>query len=250
MTIGTIGRQSLKFSALAGLLFFAACAGPDTNRTSVLSQISVGESMLGYGDYEKAYALLDEIAADNPRSSAAALGLADAYFRQRAHLKAAVYYQKAVDLGARTEGWLGLARVELARNDPSGARGYLEEILRGAPNNLQALNAMGVSYDLEGHHGLAQQFYRSALAYAPSDRQALNNYALSLTLAGRAREAYSVIAELFRSNQNNTVIRQNLALVQYLAGDRDRAMYTALLDLTEREAQANFAQVSRLTPGR
>jgi len=242
--IGYCCFERVAFACL--LLLLAACSGPNSNGTSVLSQISVGESMLGYGDYDKAYTLLDQIAAKNPRSTVAALGLGDAYFRQGADLKAAAYYQKAVDLGARTEGWLGLARVELARNNPTGAKSYLQEILRAAPRNIEALNAMGVANDLEGHHGIAQQFYQSVLAYAPSNRDALNNYALSLSLQGRAGEAYSLIAELFRSNQNDAVIRQNLALVQYLAGDHQRAMYTALIDLPEPEAKANFAQISGL----
>jgi len=244
----SIERLLFRCMMFAGFLFLTGCSGPNTNGTSVLSQISVGETMLGYGDFEKAYALLDAIAADNPHSSVAALGLADAYFRQKAYLKAAIHYRKAADLGARMESLLGLARVELARNNPQGAKVFLQEILRVSPNSLEALNAMGIAHDLEGHHDLAQQFYRAALAYAPSDEKALNNCALSLALSGRAWEAYSPMAELFRSNQDNTTIRQNLALVQYLAGDRHRAMDTALLDLTESQAKANFAQISKLPP--
>lgn len=243
-TTSRIGLMFFKLLLLAGLLPLAACAGANSNRSSVLSQISVGERMLGNGDYDRAYALLDKVAESNPHSRVAALGLADAYFRQRALLKASAYYDKAIELGARTEGRLGRARVELARNNPAGAQNFLREVLRSEPWNLEALNVMGVACDLGGHHEKAQQFYKFVLARAPSNEQALNNLALSLTLNGKAREAYPLVAELSRSNQDNAVVRQNLALIQYLAGDRQRAMQTARLDLTEAEARANFTQLS------
>lgn len=225
-------------------LLLAACAGPNSHRTSVLNQISVGERMLSYGDYDRAYALLETIAENNPRSSMAALGLAEAYFRQKALLKASTHFQKAIDLGAVVEGHLGLARVELARNNPDGAEGHLRRVLSRDRDNLVALNALGVVHDLRGQHERAQDYYEAVLAYAPADRQALNNLSLSLGLSGRADLAYPRIAELSRSNQDDAVIRQNLALIQYLAGDHQRAMRTAQIDLMVEEAQENFNQLS------
>jgi len=245
MKLSFVAPFHFKLLAVVSVLFLGACAGPNSNRTSVLSQISVGEKMLSYGDYDKAYALLDKVAENNPSSSVTALGLGEAYFRQQVLLKASAYYGKAIELGARKEGKLGLARVELARNNPSEAKALLREVLRMEPQNPDALNAMGVVLDLEGDHERAQQLYKSVLARTPWNREALNNLSLSLTLDGNAREAYPFIAELSRSNQNDAVIRQNLAVIQYLAGDRGRAMRTAVLDLTEDEARENFAQISR-----
>jgi len=244
--MATLPSRSL---VLIGILFVSACAGPNSHRTSVMAQILVGERMLGYGDYDRAYALLDKVAESNPRSSMAALGLADAYFRQKALLKAVAYYERAIELGAKNEGRLGLARVELARNNPGGAETLLRGILASRPNDPDALNAMGVVYDLEGQHEKAQHYYKSALTLSPADKQVLNNYSLSLALSGRAKDAYPFIAELSRSNQNDVIVRQNLSLVQHLAGDHKRALRTALLDLSEGEAQANFTQLSKLGLG-
>ncbi|WP_173932907.1 tetratricopeptide repeat protein [Chelativorans sp. Marseille-P2723] len=232
--------------AVAGVAILAACSTANSNRTSTLAQISVGERMLGYGDYDKAYALLDRIAENNPRSSVAALGLGEAYFRQGVLLKASAHYRRAIELSARLPGKLGLARVELARNNPAGAEVLLNDILQREPGNIHALTALGVVRDLDGRHDLAQELYRTVLNRVPTHKEALNNLSLSLALAGEAKEAYPIVAELSRSNQNEAVIRQNLALIQYLAGDRGRSKRTALLDLAEGEAQANFIQVSKL----
>jgi len=243
MTSPIVTRFS-KLLLFTGTALVAACASPNSHRTSVLSQIEVGERMLGYGDYDRGYALLERIAEHNPRSSMTALGLGDAYFRQKAYLKASAQYQKAVKLGARIEGLLGLARVELARNNPEGAAAYLREVLARDPDNVDAINAMGVVHDLRGEHAAAQQYYQSVLAYAPANKEALNNFSLSLALSGQATQAYPYIAELSRSNQNDPAVHQNLALIQYLAGYQEQALRTALLDLTEDEARANFAQLS------
>ncbi len=243
--ISRIGPLGSRLPVPFCLALLAACAGPNSNATSVRSQITVGERMLDNGDFGKGYALLDKVEKHNPRSNEAAVELANAYFRQNALLKAEAQYRKAIGLGAWSRGLVGIAKVNLARNNPEAAEPYLRKVLERDPGNVAALNAMGVACDLRGQHDKARQYYETILASSPSNKEALNNLSLSLALSGRPREAYPFIAELSRSNQDDRVVRQNLALIQYLSGDRERAMRTARVDLTEGQARQNFAQVSK-----
>ncbi len=238
------GFPGSRLPFLFGLVFLTACAGPNSNATSVDAQIAVGERMLGNGDFGKGYALLDKMEKNNPRSSEAAEQLAEAYFRQNALLKAEAQYRKTIELGARMHGLVGLARVNLARNNPQVAEPYLREVLNREPGNVAALNAMGVACDLQRQHDRARQYYRTILASAPSNKEARNNLSLSLAVSGRSGEAYPIIAELSRSNQDDRIVRQNLAFIQYLSGDHERAMQTARVDLTADKARYNFTQIS------
>lgn len=241
---GSVVRQCVSIArrclALIGLLSLAACAPPEGNRAIILSRVMLGEQFLRNDEYGKAYDILEGVAAGDPTSSAAALSLADAYYRHGAYMKAAASYSKAVELDAQVDGRLGLARVELARSNPHAARAYLQDVLVHEPDNLQALNSLGVAYELFGKPDLAQQAYQHVLALDPTNKNAHNNLALSLALNGQAQVALPRIAELSRANLDDKAIRQNLAIIEFLADNTVDAMRVAKIDLTDREARQNF----------
>jgi Flp pilus assembly protein TadD len=237
----TTKRPQLLACVLTGIMLGAsACANSNSNHTSVKEQVRIGERFLTSGQYDRAYKLLDTIAENNPSSTVAVLALGDAYFRQGAFLKASASYQKAIDLRARQEGWLGLGKVELARNNPDAALSKFQKVLAQKQNDVEALNGMGIAYDISGRHDVAQAFYKRVLALAPSNKQAHNNLSLSLALNGKPLVALARIAELSRSNLSDKTIRQNLAIIQYMSGYAKQALRTAMLDLTESQAQQNF----------
>ncbi|MFK4064107.1 tetratricopeptide repeat protein [Brucella anthropi] len=242
---GCWGLWVRKSVCLVIVFVLSSCASSNSSSTSILSEVETGEEFLAKSQYEMAYATLDEVARNNPASSTAAIALAEAYFRHGAVLKAELYYRKAIDLGETDGGTYGLARLELARNRPKLALNYLLQKNSKEPRNIDVLNAIGVAYDLNDQHELAQNYFREVLSISPFDKKANNNLSLSMALNGNAVDAQARIEELFRSNRNDKVIRQNFALVLFLVGCTDKARRVAELDLTNKEVQNNFTELDK-----
>src|SRR5512140_1636014 len=85
------------------------------------------------------------------------------------------------------------ARSELARHQAEPALAIFTSVLTTDPENIPALNGLGVALDMLGRHDEAQDAYRQVLAIAPADMIAGNNLGLSLTLAGRYADAMTVL---------------------------------------------------------
>ncbi|MCY1740506.1 tetratricopeptide repeat protein [Ensifer sp. SL37] len=248
MISAALRKIVLRTFSLASIVALAACASANSTKTSMLAEISVGEQFLENGQYERGYSILTAVAEANPSSSVAVLALADAYYRQNAVLKASGFYQKAIELGATKGGRLGLAKIELARNNAQSAIEQLKMVLASEPESADALNGMGVAHDLVADHNAAQAFYRRVLSRDPSDKRALNNLALSLALSGKATAALPSISELSRSNLSDKTVRQNLAIIQYLSGATAQAVKTATIDLEQADAENNFRALGYSLP--
>lgn len=230
----------------AVMVVLAACAGPNTNQSSVRSQVSVGEKFVELGEFARGYSILEQVAEDNRVSSSAALALAESYQRQGALMKAEKFYVQAIRLSAWQQGELGLARVSLLRNSPQDAQERVLRLLAKRPLMVEAQNILAVSHDLMGRHEEAQILYHEILQSDPGNVHAQNNLALSLALAGAGGAAADRLAELSRSHRDSAVIRQNLAIAQFLAGEKKAAMSTAMVDLNRQEAAENFSVLGSL----
>src|SRR4051794_15232935 len=79
-------------------------------------------------------------------------------------------------------------RSQLARHQAEPALATFTSVLGTEPENIPALNGLGVALDMLGRHDEAQTAYRQVLAIAPGDMIASNNLGHSLTLAGRYAE--------------------------------------------------------------
>ncbi|OED49579.1 tetratricopeptide repeat protein [Leisingera sp. S232] len=232
-------------AALAAALGLAACATPNSNFTSVSSQIHVAEQFVKNGEYGQGHGIYDQVAERNSRSKQAFLELGDSYFRINTFLKAETSYRKAIALGAQEEGYIGLGRVELVQNKPRDAENAFRAALQKNPANLDAKNGLAVAFDLQRQHGKAQEIYREILIQEPGHTKTLNNFALSMTLNGSPSLSKPLFAALARSNPDNETIRQNLAISQYLSGEHQQAQRTATVDLSAAEAKENFRLLSR-----
>ncbi len=232
-------------AALAAALGLAACATPNSNFTSVSSQINVAEQFVRNGEYSQGYGIYDRVAERNSQSHKAFLELGDSYFRINAFLKAETSYRKAIALGAREEGHIGLGRVGLAQNKPRDAEQAFQSALQKNPSNIDAKNGLAVAYDLQRQHSKAQAIYREILLVEPGHTKTLNNFALSMTLNGSPSLSKPLFAALTQSNPDNATIRQNLAITQYLSGEHQQAQRTASVDLSTAQANENFRLLSR-----
>ncbi|RCS21554.1 tetratricopeptide repeat protein [Phyllobacterium salinisoli] len=227
--------------------FVASCATkPQVESLDLSPQFELSNQYFRAGSYDKACALLEQIAARYPASIEVALGLGNAYYRLGDYEKAEIFFRKANQLTPGISAKLGQAKVELVRNNAINAQILYDQILREDPNNLEALNGLGVALDLAGQHDRARAMYEKAQVVNPLYKNAANNLALSLALDGQAYYAASRMTETYRSNTSNKTIRQNLALIQHLNGKIRDANTLATLDLSSNEAKRNFEVLSSI----
>ena len=220
-----------------------ACSGGGAQPVGHQGQLAVAEQMIQNGQYSEGYAILDEVAEREITSPKLRLDVADTYFNVDALLKSEDLYREAVQGGAFAAGTIGLGRVALARNEAAHARTYFTSVLAKEPNNIAALNGLGVSYDLDANHAQAQVHYRQVIALDRTNTDALNNYGLSLILDGSVQNAASILTDLTESNLDNPTSRQNLAIAYYVMGERDAAMRLAQIDASNDSSERLMAAV-------
>lgn len=93
--------------------------------------------------------------------------------------------------------------------------------------NERALSGLGVAYDLQGRHDLAQTQYKKALKLVPTDLKALNNYALSLALSEDFDKAIDLLSPYANDPTAPKRLRLNLAMIYGLKGDQVKAAQVA-----------------------
>jgi LytR cell envelope-related transcriptional attenuator/Tetratricopeptide repeat len=91
--------------------------------------------------------------------------------------------------------------------------------LAAQDDSVDALNAVGASYDRLGRHDLARKYYERALAVAPSHAQTLNNLGYSLVLQGNYDAALDYF-RLAKTERMNPLLDANIAMAQRLAQRR------------------------------
>ncbi|SCA55710.1 putative TPR repeat-containing protein [Candidatus Terasakiella magnetica] len=118
----------------------------------------------------------------------------------------------------------------------------LKKALSIKPNDAQALNSLGVAYDLSGLHDDAQDQYEKSLDEAASDLDTLNNYALSLALSEDYDKAIKTLSPYGKDSTAPKRLRLNLAMLYGLSGDVEMAKKVAS-QLLDREAVENNLRI-------
>ena len=89
---------------------------------------------------------------------------------------------------------------------------------RSTPDDVKALNGLGVTLDLLGDHAGAQEKYKAALAQKSDDLVTVNNLGHSYVLAGRYDEAVKTLEPYYHSSAAPPALRQNLAAAYAMNG--------------------------------
>ena len=131
---------------------------------------------------------------------------------------------------------IGLGRVRLA-SDPASAEVLFLEALQREPRNAIALNNLGISRDLQGHHGDAQAAYSQALAANPSMSAARVNLALSMAMQGRSRDAVQLLRPLASDPGASRQVRHDMAAVLTMNGDKAEAAAILSKDMSADEVR-------------
>jgi Flp pilus assembly protein TadD len=119
----------------------------------------------------------------------------------------------------------------------------------GSPNADWRIHlALGTTYDQQGMFEKARSEYGRILTSDPQNLSALNNLGMSFALEGNLKEAEKTLRQanaLPRSNAEPR-IRQNLALVVGLQGRFDEASKIAQEDLPQDQVEANMAYLQKM----
>jgi len=93
-----------------------------------------------------------------------------------------------------------------------------EEAREIAPQSVNVLNALAVSYEEIGRSDIADSYFLEALDVDPSAAQTYNNWAMVQMGRGNTAKAQQLLAEAARLSPNDPVVNQNIARAEEQAG--------------------------------
>lgn len=141
----------------------------------------------------------------------------------------------------------GLGRTRLALGQAALAERDFRCALQAAPNDLQALNGLGVAYNLQKRDGDAREQFEKALEIDPSYAPALNNLALSWLASGDSSKAIGLLNQA--RGQRDISLQLNLALAYVFSGHDDTAQ-AVLLENMEAQYAGQILQQFRTARAR
>jgi Flp pilus assembly protein TadD len=211
------------------------------------SLMRVAAAMRDANDLESAVGVYREAGIHAPQLPMPLILLGDTLLELGQYNEASQAYEGALRLSPQNSAALvGQGRALLQSDRPQLALAPLRRELAAHPENLKAITALGVAQDLTGDHATAQHTYRDALLDNPNNPALTGDLALSLAIEGYTDEAIKLLAPLASGSSSTPRLRQNLALIYGLAGDREDAQRTARLDLDEDAVQHNLAYFETL----
>ena len=144
----------------------------------------------------------------------------------------------------RAEAQLDLARGYLENRDLARARPPLLRALELDPDSAEAHVLAGVLYEREQDAELAERHYKAALALAPANPQALNNYGAFLYGQGRLEAALKPLRRAARDvdYRRRAQAFENLGLTELGLGriDAARQAFERALQLSERQPRSSL----------
>jgi Flp pilus assembly protein TadD len=161
--------------------------------------LRVAEAAMSSGAPDLALRVADIVLARRPDDVPATLARADALYAMGDMDQSRAAYRRAVMLQpSNAAAQIGLGRT-LVRADPQGAEAAFAAAAAQQPDNVTALNDLGIARDMLGRHADAQKAYRMALAVSPDSADVRTNLNLSLALGGEpADRAMPPVAALPR----------------------------------------------------
>ncbi len=149
------------------------------------------------------------------------------------------------DKGPTSLGLL-VGRLHIRLEESEAAAATYRQVLGKEPENIEALNGLGIAEVMQGTLAAAETALRHAVADAPADAFSRNNLALALALERKTDEAIPTLQALLREDSSSRRVRANLALAYTLSGDREKAAATLLPIMNSAEAQKAVDGYSRI----
>jgi Flp pilus assembly protein TadD len=204
--------------ALAGVL--GGCSGARLSDHSLRQPtLRVADAALASGAPDLALRVADIVLAKNPGNTLALITRGDALYALGRGDMAQAAYRGAIETNpAAVSAEVGLGRI-LAKSDPRSAEAAFLSALTSDPDNVVALNNLGVVRDLQGRNAEAQEAYNAALTVAPGSADVQINLGMSLALSGRSAEAVQLLRGVVAVPGASRAWRHELLAGLTLAGD-------------------------------
>jgi len=205
--------------------------------------LNVAAAALSAGAPELALRVADLAISKRSHDAQALVARGDALYTMGERDMAQAAYRAAVAIDpAAVGGQVGLGRT-LAKSDPRSAEAAFLSALKYEPDNVIALNNLGVVCDLQGHSAEAQQAYRHALIVSPQSVDVQVNLGLSFALSGHSEEACQLLRSAAADPSAAQAWRKELISALTLAGDGRWAKQTLVAESANVDAEAAGHQV-------
>ena len=190
--------------------------------------------------------------------------LAAQFERDRKNKHAAINFAAALRAVGQAKQAVSVLEVSLAhhQNDPSvdvayakalAADGRFEQALNVINNTIRpanpdwnALSVKGAILDQMGQNQQARTYYQQAMQLAPNEASLEANLGLSYAMTSELDKAEQHLVRAQRKSGANSRIRQNLALILGLQGRFDEARAIYLSELPPDQVEANMAYIRAL----
>jgi serine/threonine-protein kinase len=142
-------------------------------------------------------------------------------------------YKRLVSLGV----------IEFQQGEIAAGRSHLEESLRLAPGNFDALSALGQLELQSGDPGRAREIYLGLVRRSPRVAE-VSNLGLANLLTGHYPEAAAAFREVVRQEPRNPLLVLNLADACLLLGRKEEAesLYREVVELIDQDSHATGPQ--------
>lgn len=209
----------IRFIALSLIVLLSACAGgssaPNKKVSAKSGNTAVSEAIKS-GDVKQSLALSEKAYKDNPEDSEAALNYATALRMAGRETQAKIVLKDFSEKpGASADVLNESARIALSEGQYKRAIATAKNATQLYPNNSEAYNILGMSYDGNNKLKDAEAAYRKALELEPKNRAAvLNNLALNLTLQEKLDKALPLMEEALSLEPGKREYKRNRAMIR------------------------------------
>src|ERR1700722_9765540 len=187
------------FSGLCLILAMGlnACGPAVTNKATLAGEarIRVGDAAEKSGDSALAASMYAQASTEAPHDAAIQLRYANALMTAGQVTQARDLLLKHIPLVSQPlELRRALGSLYVLEGQPSSALVELDAVLAVKPGDMRAVLDKAIALDLLRRYPEAQPYYLKALADAPDDLVVKSDYAMSLMMQGRVREARDLLA--------------------------------------------------------
>ena len=216
------GRKSVCATA-AMLLTVGGCSNFQLLDALRQSSPNVAAAAESAGTSASALGVTDPARAKQPSDVQTLTAKGDALYAMGQYDLAQTAYRAAVAVDpAAVAAQVGLGR-SLARSSPQAAEAAFLAALKHDPDNVVALNDLGVICDVQERHEEAQKAYRHALEVSPGSTDVQVNLSRSLALSGHADDARELLRAIAADPGATQRWRTEITAALSVAGDKKSA---------------------------
>lgn len=140
-------------------------------------------------------------------------------------------------------------KAQLADGLPDKGVENLARAIQMGDDGWPTYSALGTAYDRLENYAEAQKAYQRAIALSPENPIILNNLALSLAVSGELNRAIEILERAAVRPGTNPTLRQNLAMLHSLNGDKKAARAMGRMDLSEKDVAKNLEYYQQFLNG-